>query len=135
LTNNLSNIQALQNVPSTVTNYFRIVNWGATSSGGTWYIYDNPPAGTPAGTNGFVVIGGLNSLFGVLARPTWLCRPAPLRLMPGRRFHSASARQEVRQTNFWYQFKRFNRVSGSLRHVLNLDLLEMSWEQTLEATL
>jgi len=55
MTNVLSGVAALQNIPSTVTNYFRIVNWGATGSSGTWYIYDNPPVGT----NGFVVSGSV----------------------------------------------------------------------------
>lgn len=35
---NLSSIAALQNVPANTTVTFRIVNYGASSSGGTWYI-------------------------------------------------------------------------------------------------
>src|SRR5580658_3920587 len=38
ITNVLSGYGQLQNVPSTTTNYFRYVNWGASSSNGTWYI-------------------------------------------------------------------------------------------------
>jgi predicted extracellular nuclease len=37
---NLSSIGALQNVPPGTTVTFRIVNYGGTSSGGTWYIFD-----------------------------------------------------------------------------------------------
>lgn len=36
----LSNIAALQNVPASTTVTFRIVNYGASGSGGTWYIYN-----------------------------------------------------------------------------------------------
>jgi len=36
----LSGITGLQNVPAGTNVTFRIVNWGATSSGGTWYIFD-----------------------------------------------------------------------------------------------
>ena len=36
----LSGIPALQNVGPGTNVTFRIVNWGATSSGGTWYIFD-----------------------------------------------------------------------------------------------
>jgi hypothetical protein len=38
---NLSTNAFLQNVPPGITNYFRLVNWGATSSNGTWYIYNS----------------------------------------------------------------------------------------------
>ena len=37
---NLANISDLQNVPPGTTVTFRIVNYGATGSAGTWYIYD-----------------------------------------------------------------------------------------------
>ena len=37
---NLSGIAALQNVAAGTTVTFRIVNFGGTSSGGTWYIFD-----------------------------------------------------------------------------------------------
>jgi 2',3'-cyclic-nucleotide 2'-phosphodiesterase/3'-nucleotidase/5'-nucleotidase len=36
----LSGIAALQNVPAGTTVTFRIVNYGGTSSGGTWYVWD-----------------------------------------------------------------------------------------------
>ncbi len=36
----LSGIAALQNVPAGTTITFRIANYGGTSSGGTWYIFD-----------------------------------------------------------------------------------------------
>ena len=37
---NLSGISALQNVGAGTNVTFRIVNWGASNAGGTWYIYD-----------------------------------------------------------------------------------------------
>jgi endonuclease G len=43
---NLSGISALQNVGAGTNVTFRIVNWGGTSSAGTWYLFDtaNSPA-------------------------------------------------------------------------------------------
>ena len=68
----LSGITALQNIPATSSVKFRIVNYGATATGGTWYIFDvandttsditfqgsvicagTPAAGTVAGTSSF----------------------------------------------------------------------------------
>src|ERR1700677_3246248 len=73
---NLEGVAALQNVPSTTTNFFRIVNWGATGTGGTWYI-DGPnkssatnafPGTLAIGTtNEFTIFGSVNSLFGPVA--------------------------------------------------------------------
>ena len=105
LTNNLSNIQALQNVPSTITNFFRIVNWGATGTAGTWYIYDNPPAGTPVGTNDFVIIGGLNSLNGVIvAAPTNLVvSPSNTTANAGQTVSFSVSQTGSPASNFWYQ--------------------------------
>ena len=42
---NLSGISALQYVPAGTTVTFRVVNWGATGSGGTWYINNLSTAG------------------------------------------------------------------------------------------
>lgn len=36
----LSGVASLQNVPAGTAVTFRVVNWGATNSGGTWYIFD-----------------------------------------------------------------------------------------------
>ena len=36
----LSGVSALQNLPSTSTVTFRLVNYGASASGGSWYIFD-----------------------------------------------------------------------------------------------
>ncbi len=47
LTNNLTAVAALQNVPSTTTNFFRIVNWGATGTAGTWYVNNASPVTMP----------------------------------------------------------------------------------------
>jgi hypothetical protein len=43
----LSGIQALQNVGAGTNVTFRIVNWGGTASGGTWYIYDVANSSAP----------------------------------------------------------------------------------------
>jgi 2',3'-cyclic-nucleotide 2'-phosphodiesterase (5'-nucleotidase family) len=51
----LSAIPALQNVPAGTMVTFRVVNWGATSSGGTWYIWDGSTA-TP-GSSDFEIQG------------------------------------------------------------------------------
>jgi hypothetical protein len=103
VTNNLSNIQALQNVPSTITNFFRIVNWGASSSNGTWYIYDNPPAGTPVGTNDFVVIGGLNYLNGVAAPTNLVVSPSNITANAGQTVSFGVSQTGSPASNFWYQ--------------------------------
>ena len=101
LTNNLSNVQALQNVPSTTTNFFRIVNWGATGTAGTWYIYDNPPAA--AGTNGFVVIGGLLSLYGVVAPTNLVVSPSSITANAGQTVSFGATANGSPASNFWYQ--------------------------------
>ncbi len=59
LTNNLSGIASLQNVGSSTINYFRIVNWGAYNTAGTWYINDS--SSIPATTPDFQVIGYVTS--------------------------------------------------------------------------
>jgi len=43
----LSGIPGLQNIRAGTTVTFRVVNWGASSSGGTWYIWDGSTA-TPS---------------------------------------------------------------------------------------
>ncbi len=43
----LSGIPALQNVGADTNVTFRIVNWGATDSGGTWYIFDKAASSAP----------------------------------------------------------------------------------------
>lgn len=50
----LSSIAALQNVPESTQVTFRIANYGATGSSGTWYLFD---VGTDAGVHDFVVNG------------------------------------------------------------------------------
>ncbi|MDB6067747.1 MAG: Nuclease [Pedosphaera sp.] len=43
----LSGIPALKNIGEGTNVTFRIVNWGGTSSGGTWYIYDMSSSSAP----------------------------------------------------------------------------------------
>jgi hypothetical protein len=108
MTNNLSTFDALQNVPSTTTNFFRIVNWGATGTSGTWYIYDNPPIGT----NGFVVIGGLNSLTGVVAPTNLVVSPASLTANAGTTVSFTASQTGSPATNLWYE------ISGTTTNFL-----------------
>ena len=56
----LSGIAALQNVGPGTNVTFRIVNYGATSSGGTWYIYDVGKSPAPD----FIILGGVTPLSG-----------------------------------------------------------------------
>jgi hypothetical protein len=112
ITNNLSTIQALQNVPSTVTNFFRIVNWGATSSGGTWYIYSGIPAGTAAGTNEFAVIGGVNSLLGVVAPTNLVVSPPSVTVNAGQNVSFTVTQTGSPASNFWYE------VSGATTNLI-----------------
>lgn len=66
----LSSISALQNVASSITVTFRIVTWGATTSGGTWYL--NDPADTAAADFG---------ISGSIAAVTPVPEPASLALL------------------------------------------------------
>ena len=54
VTNNLSGIAALQNIAPSTTVYFRLVNWGANGTAGTWYINNGL---TPLTLPDFQVIG------------------------------------------------------------------------------
>src|SRR5262249_11399449 len=55
----LSGITALQNVPSGTTVTFRIVNYGGTSSTGTWYVFDTAnTAVNDLEISGTTVVGG-----------------------------------------------------------------------------
>jgi len=64
---NLSTNAFLQNIPSSVTNYFRIVNWGTVGTGtaGTWYVEGTGGAASP----GLQLIGTLSS-GGLVVAPT-----------------------------------------------------------------
>jgi hypothetical protein len=55
----LSAISALQNVPSGTTVTFRIANFGASGSAGTWYLFD---VGADAGTSDFSLNGSTASV-------------------------------------------------------------------------
>jgi len=118
MTNNLSGIDALRNIPSTVTNYFRIVNWGATSGGGTWYIYDNPPVGT----NGFVVVGGVYSLNGIVAPTNLVVSPSGITANAGQTVSFTVVANGSAASNFWYQIvgSTTNLVPGQNSSTLTL---------------
>ncbi len=56
----LSGVTALQNVPAGTNVSFRIVNYSANSSGGTWYVYDGATA-TP-GVDDLEITGSLSPI-------------------------------------------------------------------------
>lgn len=76
----LSGISALQGVSSSTVVTFRVVTWGATSTGGTWYL--NDPSGSsgtdfsvsgsvtavPEPTAAVTLLGGLGAMFWTLRR-------------------------------------------------------------------
>ncbi|MGZ4971822.1 MAG: beta strand repeat-containing protein, partial [Limisphaerales bacterium] len=63
----LSGISALQNVGAGTTVTFRIVNWGGTSSGGTWYILDLGASSAPD----FAIQGTVASIVTLTPIETW----------------------------------------------------------------
>ena len=81
----LSGITALQNINSATTITFRIVNWGGTSTSGTWYVFDVANSTAPdlvlAGTvvlcpglitgTGTVCTGSTTTLSDTSAGGTW----------------------------------------------------------------
>jgi hypothetical protein len=69
---NLSGIAALQNVASSNTVTFRFVSYGATSSGGNWYIYDLGASTAPD----LAVQGIINSIVPVTGAAAVLNSPA-----------------------------------------------------------
>jgi hypothetical protein len=60
-TNNCAGVAQLQNVSSTVTNYFRIVAWGGTGASALWVIDDPPSGSTGVGANDIVLLADLTS--------------------------------------------------------------------------
>lgn len=62
----LASVAALQNVPAGVPVTFRILNYGATSAGGTWYVYDVAKSSAPD----FSVSGAVNFLAPPALPPT-----------------------------------------------------------------
>jgi len=63
----LSAVAALQNVPPGTPITFRIVNYGATSSGGTWYLFDVANSAAPDLT----LVGSLTPLAGLTPIQSW----------------------------------------------------------------
>jgi len=123
VTNNLSTIAALQNVPSTTTNFFRIVNWGATGTAGTWYIYDPPPGGTVVGTNDFVVIGGLTSPVGGVAPNNLVVSPSSVTVDAGSTVAFTVTAEGDPASNFWYKVvgSSTNLIAGQTTSTLTLN--------------
>lgn len=103
MTNNLSGFNFLQNVPATTTNFFRIVNWGATGTGGTWYIDSPTPGGTLAGTNNFVVVGGVFSIFGIVPPTNVVVSPSSIVANAGQTVGFTVSSTGSPASNFWYQ--------------------------------
>ena len=76
----LSGIAALQNVPAGTKVTFRLVNYGATSSGGNWYLYDQT---TPA-VNDFEISGSLAPASLPVAAPVIASQPAATNVFAGK---------------------------------------------------
>ena len=97
LTNNLSGVAALQNVSSSVTNFFRLVNWGATGTAGTWYINNASPVTMPD----LQIIGNISSTgvapFNLSVAPTSVTTNAGSTVT-----FTVTAQGDV-SSNFWYK--------------------------------
>jgi hypothetical protein len=106
MTNILSTNQFLQNIPSTVTNFFRIVNWGTTNGvAGTWYI-NNANA-----TNDYAIYGGVYSPNAV--PPTNLVvTPSSITTNAGSTVSFSVAAQGTPPSYTWYQ------ITGSMTNLL-----------------
>jgi hypothetical protein len=98
----LSGIAALQNVPATTTNYFRLVNWNASTATGDWYIFNPTPAGS---------ILGLANTYGIYGSLQYQLQTAPTNLVVTPSSETISAGQtavfQVNEagndaSNFWY---------------------------------
>ena len=130
----------LQNVPTTTTNYFRLVIWGATGTGGTWYI-DGPNSSTLTNsfpgnlvggtTNEFAVFGTVTSLTGGTSPPPANTPPANVVVSPASQTVNAGQSATFTLTgnlgnptgsNFWYVVvgSTTNPVSGQTSTTLTL---------------
>lgn len=124
-TNNLSGFAFLQNVPFTVTNYFRFVNWGAANSNGYWFINAPTPAGDSAilGTNGFAVIGGVTSLTGpplTLAPTNATVSPSSVSTNAGQTVDfSVSAGGSPATYYQWYYITNYNLAGAATNLIAN----------------
>jgi hypothetical protein len=114
LTNVLSGIPALQNVPSTTTNFFRIVNWGATGTAGTWYINNASPVTMPD----FQVIGNVSSTGVAPFNP--VVTPASIATNAGSTAAFTVTAQGDTPSYFWYKNSAANLVAGATTATLTL---------------
>ncbi len=69
----LTGVLALQNVPATTTVYFRIVNWGGTSTSGTWYIFSSSGLQVTGTVNVSTPCSGTPTAGSVSPIPTTIC--------------------------------------------------------------
>jgi hypothetical protein len=106
MTNNLSGVAALQNVGSSVTNFFRIVNWGATGAAGTWYVNNASPVTMPD----LQIIGNISSAgvapFNLAVTPSSVTTNAGSTVA-----FTATAQGDI-ASNFWYK------VSGGATNLI-----------------
>jgi hypothetical protein len=120
-TNNVSTFAQLQNVSSTVTNYFRIVMWGAAGSTGTWFLDDPPPKGTPIGTNDMAIYGTVSA-----ASPTApsdaVVTPASQTVDAGQNVAFTVSANGFPATNLWYFVYNgtTNLIAGATNATLSL---------------
>jgi hypothetical protein len=121
-TNNVSSFAQLQNVGSTVTNYFRIVMWGAGSASGTWFLDDPPPKNTPIGTNDIAIYGTVNA--GSATAPSGVVvTPASQTVDAGQNVTFTVSAAGFPATNSWYQVANgtTNLIVGATNSVLALN--------------
>lgn len=114
LTNVLSGIPALQNVPSTTINYFRIVNWGATGTAGTWYVNNASPVTMPD----FQVIGNVSST-GV-GPFNLVVTPASIATNAGATVSFAVMAQGDTPSYFWYKNSSAGLIASATTATLTL---------------
>lgn len=75
---NLSGIAALQNIPAGTNVTFLLINYGASLSTGTWYVYDR----TTPGVNDFEITGSLAPV-AVVTPPVITIPPSPTNVFAG----------------------------------------------------
>ncbi len=121
-TNNCAGFPQLQNVASTVTNYFRIVAWGGTGTAALWVIDDPPSGSTGVGTNDILILGDLSAA--TVAAPTnAVVAPASQTVNAGQNITFTVSAGGFPASNSWYQIANntTNLIVGATNATLTLN--------------